>query len=251
MLLSSVFLFLTLIASTYGISYELIVTIDEHSLSALQQDGYRLYLFKGVSASSVALSTVWMKQDLDSTSLRFAWEDEFKGYITSHDAKPGAIIDHFDSQPSEETAEITSKAYNEINVDASTGGDHRIYYLQNKSKQPMTGGLMLKQNEVELPICVMSLPTDDEANKHDMETNYVEIVPLHRVFLIFSTADYHVGEVISQVTSPGLLVDMSVHTHISINYDHSIGWDDADSIYAVYIPPTQLFQSFLNMLSSD
>jgi hypothetical protein len=238
------FIVLAMLASIQSIPYEVIVSMDENTVSSLQKQGFHLYLFKGVKASVSASSMVWIKQDLDSDFLKFHWEDSYNGYISPQDINPGTVIDEFTSQALEggQIAEISSNSYSSLLIDETTVGGEQKYYLRNKLKEPIIGGLTQAHGLVQSPICAVSIPAG--------ENNLVEMTPLPRVYLTFSTEDHRIGKVLTNTTTAGLLLDMSAHSHIAVSFDIVDGWTDIHFPYAAKIQPKQPFHSFLNMLSN-
>jgi hypothetical protein len=230
---------LAVLAQVGATSYSLTINLDANSLSMMKADGYKLYLFKGIQGPSSALPTVWFSESNFMESTVITWDDEYNGYISATETKANALIQSMTSvsMKSGQTAVVDDKGFGTLTVQAQEAGDdNTVYYLLNNSDKQFTAGISQSSGGVNAPICAIPL----------MGHNVLNIVPISKVFVMFSTEVYNTGTVLYQAASGGLLLDMTNNPTVSVDFDSNKGWDFGGAGYGTLIGPKKNFQSFLN-----
>lgn len=220
-------------------SYSLTINLDATSLTAMKAEGYKLYLFKGMKGPSSALPTVWFSESNYMQNTVITWDDEYNAYISATETKANARIQSMTSVPmkSGQTATVDDEGFGTLTVQApEPEDDNLVYYILNNSDQRFTAGISQSSGGVNAPICAIPL----------MGHNVLNIVPIAKVFMMFSTEVYNTGTVLYQAASGGLLLDMATNPIVSVSFDSNKGWNFGGAGYGTLIAPKKKFQSFLN-----
>ena len=230
-----------LLAFLHGVSattYSLTIKMDPISLTRMKEEGFNLYVFKGVKAKITVSPTVWFADHNFLESTTATWTENYKSYISKKEFKAGAIISSITSASMNagQLASIDATGYGTLTVTNNPSIPSNTYGILNQATQSFTVGLSQVNNGIESTICAASLYGNDLAN----------IIPIERVFVMFATEWHNTGTVLTQTTSSGMLIDMTEHTSVTINYDYNKAWDAGGASYTQIIPPLTDFASFLN-----
>ncbi|MBV9772330.1 MAG: hypothetical protein JO040_00170, partial [Gemmatimonadetes bacterium] len=113
-----------------------------------------------------------------------------------------------------------------------TGGTKGAICILNKTETRLTCGISQAATTggPTNPICAFTL----------LGNNLDEVIPIERIFLMFSSKPLNTGVVVEQSYGPGILIDLTGVDTRSVTYDADKGWTWGDEAgWATTYPPNQ------------
>ena len=207
------------------------VSMTGDTVTALQENGYSLYGFRVVQASGSARPVAWFKSDFFELTNTIDWTEEYAAYTSRSKVIARGHIDTAASYPIDlgEVLEVT----NPMGIGEVTheGGTERAICILNKTETRLTCGIsQATPDGLMNPICAFTL----------LGNNLDEIVPIEKIFLMFSSKPLNTGVVVEQSYGPGLLIDLTGVDTRSVSFDADKAWTWEDNAgWATEYPPNQ------------
>jgi hypothetical protein len=207
-------------------NFTLSLNIDADSRTFLQNEGYTLYLFKGLAAGSGGASTIWTTvggTDLyDQDPISLAWSDEYTIGEESSALENGASFGGTNAYLSAD--DILPVALGKAYTYAGISWD------ANPATAPTTSAIWIVNQEARInhfyvaqqigatafsPVAVQSLPG---AGGVDAFT------PVEAVALILSNETYAAGTIITAAFASGAIVSFAGITSATVSWSANSGW---------------------------
>lgn len=207
------------------------VTMTGESVRTLQELGYSLFGFRVVQAAKSAKPVAWFKSDFFELTNVIDWMEEYEAYTSRSQVIPRGHIDTAASYPIDlgEVLEVNNPMG--IGEVSHAGGTDGAICILNKTSQRMTCGIAQGTPDGAInPICAFPL----------LGNNMDEIIPIQKIFLMFSSRPLNTGVVLEQSYGPGILIDLTGVSSRSVKYDADSGWTwDNQADWATSYPPNQ------------
>lgn len=209
-----------------SIPYTATLSIDQATRTTLQQNGYTLYVFKGINAGSGATSTVWVtisgNQLYDQSSNQISWSEDYYIGEESTVIENGASI-------SGTNPYISSSAIQSIDLGQNYTFPGSAWTPQSTSQPTETAFTILNTeaavNNFYVSQKVAGGPTDYIVVKPVLGSGGLgEFTPIETFAMILSTQPYSTGTMITQAFSPGVVITMPGITNATLAYDQASGW---------------------------
>ena len=213
-------------------AYKITITMTGDTVTTLQTNGYSLYGFRVVSASKGAKPVAWFKGDIFELTNTLAWDEQYEAYTSRNEVASGVKIDTSASYPIDMAEILEVNNPMGIGEVSHTGGTEGAICILNKTNQPLTCGISqpAPQGGGTNPICAFPL----------LGTNMDEIVPVEKIFLMFSAKQIDTGVVVEKAFGPGVLIDLTGVDSRAVKYDANAGWSwDGDAGWATVHTATQ------------
>lgn len=215
-----------IIIPTLASAYKVDINLNKETLQELKKDGYILYGFRAVESSGPGGRPVmWFATNAYLENTTVYWAGNYGAYISTDGLDLGADINGKINRPIE-LGQTMNVDKNSICTVKSIGRSGYVS-IQNEGTHQFTCGISDRmENDGFQPICEFSLYGKDK----------VEIRPLQKIFLVFSTEHITESAVIDQFLSPGILIDLKDANMREVGYNINEGWNWNDEIWAEEIP---------------
>lgn len=216
---------------TMASSYTIDIALTGETIQALQQYRYRLYGFRVVEGTTNARPLVWFETDTFEPNTTIRWTEEFQAYTSRSAIIPRGEINASASYPIQpgQVLQVTNPMG--IGEVSGEGGRADAICVVNITETRLTCGLSQTRPDGSLgPICAFTL----------LGNNMDEMIPIPKVFLMFSSQPVNIGAVLEQAYGPGVLIDLTGASTRSVRYDADAGWSwDGQAGWATSYPPNQ------------
>ena len=209
--------------------YQIDITMTDATATVLQENGFVLYGFKAVRAAGHASPVVWFQTSVFSLTTRVRWTGSYQAYTSHSQVTPGGqitAVTSYDIDLSQVLAVSDPRGTGEVGPDGVPGG----ISILNETRTPFTCGIAQQLEGAYAPVCAMPI----FGKKPDV------IVPVEKVFLMFSTLSMDTGTVVERSSAPGILIDLAGGSARTVGFDIDNGWSWADHApWARAFPPNQ------------
>ena len=197
-------------------NYKINISMDPDTVKALTNSGYRLYAFKGVQTTAGGgVPLVWFSTSAFATSTAIAWSESYVAYDSFADSIPNGSVTATNQWSMNLGQVVTiNNASGLSDQGAQNGGEAGAITIKNKSGSPFTAGIGQKVGTDTNTLCAFPL----------YGTSTLEIAPIEQVLLMFSTQSYNTGTVIYKAFTDGVLVDLTLVSERTVNFDINKGW---------------------------
>ena len=201
------------------------------TVTTLQQYGFHLYGMLVVQGSPVAKPVVWFESTTFELSTTLTWTEEYHAYTSRTEVIPRGHIDAAASYPIDLGQVLEVNNPMGIGQVSSEGGTEGAICVVNLTTSRLTCGIAQTDPDGSVgPICAFPL----------LGNNMDEMVPIEKVFLMFSSIPIDTGTVIEQAYGPGVLIDLTGVGKRAVSYDADNGWSWEDQAgWALSYPPNQ------------
>ncbi|HEX2209649.1 MAG TPA: hypothetical protein VHG93_18355 [Longimicrobium sp.] len=212
-------------------SFKVNLALTGETVSTLQQYGYKLYGFRVVQGSQGAMPVVWFQTTTFELSNTIEWTEEYQAYTSRSEVIPRGHINAAAAYPADlgQVLQVTNPMG--IGQVTKQGGTEGAICIVNLTSSRFTCGISQAQPDGSFgPICAFPL----------LGNNMDEIVPIEKIFLMFSSVPLNTGVVLEQAYGPGVLIDLTGVSSRSVSYDADAGWSWPDqAAWAISYPPNQ------------
>lgn len=202
---------------------EYTVTIDmsQETVTALNDRGYFLYVFKGVKAeggSKGAAPLVWIKSQTFSLKTEIKWTVDYQAYTSIKEIKPNTVITASASYPMNlgQTLKVDSNSGTGTVIQGGTIG---AVTINNRTETQFSCGMTVKSGNDSNPICALPLYGKSE----DI------MAPIEKILMMFATKDVNTGTVIEKSITDSIFIDMTGATGnkrmVEYQINKSWSWD--------------------------
>ena len=206
--------------------YTVSLSMETETRQFLKQQGYTLYVFKGINAGKGAQSTVWISltDDLlyNQDPIGISWEEDLFIGETTTQLKQGATVSGTNPYIDSTTITAVNLGQNYIyqglqwNPDPTTGVNPNAFSIENNTSK--VNNFYVSQKSDINPDCIVVqsiLGTQGVAT----------FIPIQTISMILSTNEQQKGTIITQAFSPGFIITLiGNQTSINITYDINKGW---------------------------
>lgn len=226
--------------------YSLIINLSQETVMELNKGNYTLCSFLACQSPNANLGEplCWGVTKTFLNSVRISWQDSLCGYISTSSIAENAII--YIPQPAAGTSRdavdaVTASTYQiklrqrmliqnygEISIDQIN--NNNTVLIQNDSTTRYLSGIGVLDNldNKYYGICALNL----------FGNNNIQIAPVNKAFLMFSSKDVQHNTVISVSESAGMLIDFSgsIDNTRTVSYDINSGWSSNQESWGVTYP---------------
>lgn len=232
--------------------YSLIINLSQDTVMELNKGSYTLCCFLACQSPNANLGKplCWGVTKTFLNSVRISWQDSLCGYISTSSITENASI--YIPQPLTmfQPAAVTSKNavdavtastyqiqlhqrmliqnYGAISIDQNNS--YNTVLIQNNTSTPYSSGIGILDNldNKYYGICALNL----------FGNNNIQIAPVNKAFLMFSSKDVQHNTVISVSESAGMLIDFngSIDNTRTVSYDINCGWSSNQEVWGVTYP---------------
>ncbi|HEY3828221.1 MAG TPA: hypothetical protein VGL57_03385 [Solirubrobacteraceae bacterium] len=209
--------------------YQIVIAMEQATVTALTNDHYYLYGFKAVKASgATGAPLVWFRSAHFGLKTELEWSEQYQAYTTTEQIIPRGRITATNPYDIDldQTLNVTGTD-GTGSVDTQSGTSEAISIDNQTSTQFTTGISQVQPGGTVTPMCAFNL----YGNHLDL------IVPIEQVLLMFSTEPVDTGTVIEQAYSNGLLVDLTASNSRKVGYDINSGWTWGGAAWGRPVPP--------------
>lgn len=214
-------------SSTFTIN----IAMSGGTVATLQEYGFQLYGFRVIQGSPAAMPVVWFATTTYELNTAITWTDEYQAYTSRSEVIPRGQINASAAYPIQlgQVLQVTNPMG--IGEVSGQGGSPSAIGIVNLTSARLTCGVSLGGPEGSpVPICALPL----------LGNNMDEVVPVDKVFLMFSSVPLNTGTVLEQAYGPGILIDLTGVSSRSVAYDADAGWSWGDqAAWAASYPPNQ------------
>lgn len=200
-------------------SFSVTITMSDDTVTALKEDGFQLFGFKGVSGpvSREARPLVWFKASEFSGITTVKWTEQYGCYTsTTTDIAANTVIEASDTKLMA-LGKTMNVGDGGIGTVVNTG-DPGLLAISNQDKKEYTCGVTVMNpfTKVNSPICAFPLFIGAIDN----------FAPIEIIYLMFATDPVDTGTVIEQSFDRGISVDLTgVTAPVSLSFDIGpTGW---------------------------
>lgn len=212
-------------------SFKVNLTMSGDTVGTLQKLGYKLYGFRVVQGSPGAKPVIWFQTTTFELNNTVQWTEEYQAYTSRSEVIPRGQIDAAASYPADlgQVLQVTNPMG--IGQVVKEGGSDGAICIVNLTSSRFTCGISQAQPDGSFgPICAFQL----------LGNNMDEIMPIEKIFLMFSAVPLNTGVVLEQAYGPGVLIDLTGVSSRAVNYDADAGWTWPDQAsWAISYPPNQ------------
>jgi hypothetical protein len=204
-------------------TYSVTITMSAATVRALVNSNYVLYGLRAVESSdAAAMPLVWLRTQAYSLSTKLSYTGTLEAYTSMSALAPGAQIDVGFATP------IACGQLLTVDGPGGSGavtadGMAAVLSILNATNREFTCGI----GEDSAPVCAMPLYGD----------GLQLIVPVPRIFLMFTTTPISPATAIELSTGPGLLIDQATAEACAVSFDINGGWSAGGQPYAQPLPP--------------
>ncbi|GAB5522477.1 MAG: hypothetical protein Roseis2KO_03490 [Roseivirga sp.] len=192
------------------------VTLKESDVKTLKSQGYSLYAFKAVEASSGGgAPTVWFRLNPENlaTSNMITWTEEFQGYNSTTQIGPNVTIVSSNTIPTQLGNLITINDAGTLS-DSKNGVQGSVAFL-NKNAMQYTVGINQVVGGESRSLCAFPILGSGASRV---------ITPKSKIALIFSTERIMTSTVITRAMSGGALIDLTGVNNREVSFGVKAGW---------------------------
>lgn len=202
--------------SSAATQYAVQIMMSAQTVTALQQNGYQLYGFKGFDGPPNSVPVVWFSTNIFSENTTVSWTEQYAAYTSLQTSiAPGTRI------VASSSADITLGQLDTIGIGGigtvTNDGTPGEIAVLNATTTPYTCGLSvvnLVTNSAN-PICAFPLFGNSLDN----------FAPIELVYFMFATNPIDTGVVIEQAFAAGIQVDLTGgNTSAALEFDINAGW---------------------------
>jgi hypothetical protein len=210
--------------------YSVTISMSLSTVQQLLSSNFQLYGFKAVQTSGGGgAPTVWFNTSNLSTTTAVDWVEQYQAY-TSNTVNFGPntqIVASFSADIGlNQTLNVQLGGGGPV-TDGSTPGAITIF---NTTSTQYTCGINQMQSvggaQVPTPLCAFPL----YGNMQDI------IAPVERVLFMFSTTPVNTGTVIYEMSSGGLLIDLTAENERAVSFDINAGWNWGGTSWGQSVP---------------
>lgn len=227
-----------IMATNYSIS----ISLDDTTLSDLQQNGYALQVFKGAKGNSTsACPTVWTSVTKFSSDVTISWVENYGAYVDNQTVANGVVVNIGSFQPMDLGDTMTLAADGSTSV--STVGTSGAISIVNEQQSEWLCGMTQSANG-SAPTATCAFPLFGAGSVDLME-------PYESLVLVFASAPVATGTVVEEALSSSVTVTLSgSETEVALSFDMNTGWDTNGNPYAKVNPdPINLAQTLIVPIS--
>jgi len=210
--------------------YTINVAMSQDTVDELQNEGFRLYGFKGVQTTiGGGAPVVWFETQTYSIATQITWLETYQAYtslsaiVPSGQIKASAAYDIDLGQ----TLQVTGQAGT---GQVAQGGTPGAISIQNTISTKFTCGVSQVQN-------VNGKPTPTPLCAFPLHGNGLDaMAPIELVLLMFATPQINTGTVIYKAFSQGVLINLTGSTERDVSYDIDKGWTWGGGAWAQTVP---------------
>jgi hypothetical protein len=212
-------------------SFSVEIALTGETVDALQEFGFRLYAFRVVGGAVNAKPIIWFQTTTFELSTTISWTEDYQAYTSRSDIIPRGHIDASASYPLNigEVLEVTNPmGIGEVRAEGGTEG---AICVVNLTSTRLTCGISQTQPDgSQGPICAFKL----------LGNNMDEMIPIPKIYLMFSSIPLDTGAVVEQAYGPGILIDLEGVNTRCVRYDADASWSwDENEGWATSYPPNQ------------
>ncbi|KAA6215045.1 hypothetical protein CP973_39280 [Streptomyces albofaciens JCM 4342] len=212
-------------------SYGIDITMNDETVNALSQGGYKLYGFRAVKSTTAnGRPLTWFKTSNYAKKTEITWEKVFGAFTSKSTIIDGGKIEASNSYPIDLGQKLV--------VEEPTGTGHvekegtaGAISIVNRTTTRFTSGIAQESRvggaTTLNPLCAFPL----------YGNNLNMFVPVEKVLLLFASTPIDTGVVIERSFGPGILVDLTEAESRSVTYHIDEGWGPADALWATLIRP--------------
>ncbi|WP_420127574.1 hypothetical protein [Longimicrobium sp.] len=214
-------------ASAYSVN----LALTGETVATLQEYGFSLYGFRVVAGSPGAKPVVWFQTSQFELTNTISWTEQYEAYTSRSSLIPQGQIDTAASYAADLGEVLQVNNPMGIGEVSEVGGTAGAICIVNLTSNRFTCGIsQTRPDGSSGPICAFPL----------LGNNMDEIIPIEKVFLMFSSIPLNTGVVLEQGYGPGILIDLTGVGSRSVTYDADGGWAWADQAdWAKSYPPNQ------------
>ena len=208
------------VAKADGSPYSVRIEMDEHTVNALQAEGYFLTGFKAVKSSHKGGKPVaWFSEPGKNLTAHtnIHWEEFYNAYVVEEKDITNGRITSKNSPPEPpgmalgEVWSVKATGFGKV----GKGGQPGTITIDNISDQPWVTGISQKVNGKINVLCAFPL------HGHNADV----IAPIEKVLLLFNTQEINTGTVIEKAIGQSVMIDLTAKNSRSVRYDIDKGWD--------------------------
>jgi hypothetical protein len=208
--------------------YNITIGMSQPTLTALQNSGFYLCGFKGVSPGiQIGEPVLWLQSRYISLNTVVAWSETYQAQTSKSQLLANAKI-------------MTAAAYSinlghalEINDSGDpdrtkSGGARNAISLLNETTTQLASGP--HRNHLvtpAAPLCAFSLYSKLMS----------ALAPIELVLLEFTTTPVSAGTVIYQASNQAVLVDLTIESQVAVTFDINHGWSAGGSPGVTLVAP--------------
>lgn len=185
-------------SSTSGTPYSITISMSQATVTALTASGYQLCGFKAVSSPTPGQPLVWFSTNQFATQLTINWEEFYLAYTSTSEIESGVVITASDNFPIDLGQLLTINQPGGGGM-LGAGTDPNGIQILNGDQVVYTVGMGQMLGNQLTPMCAFSA----------YPGFMLDIEPIEKVVLMFSTLPLNTGSVIEQAFSPGILLDLT------------------------------------------
>jgi hypothetical protein len=205
------------------------IAMDQDTVVALTDGGYRLYGFKAVESAAKGSPLVWMKSNIFSLNTEVTWQEQFFAYTSRSEIKPGVKITTAATYAIDldQTLKVTD-ASGTGTVDTTGGVDGTISIQNTVPVQFSCGVAQPDPNGAAIPMCAFNL--------YGLQLDV--IAPVEQVMFMFAIDQINTGTVIEKAFSSGLKIDLigAPDNKRVVSFEINNGWSWDGGPWGLMVP---------------
>jgi hypothetical protein len=209
--------------------YQIEITMTDDTVARLQKNGFTLYGFKAVRTAGSGVPVIWFQTTSFSLTTSVQWTASYQAYTSHSQITPGGqvtAVTSYDIGLDQVLAVSDPRGTGEVGPGGNPGG----ISILNETRTPFTCGIAQQLEDAYAPTCAIPL-----------FGGFLDvIVPVEKVFLMFSPVSMDTGTVVERSSGPGILIDLTGVSGRTVGFDADNGWSWAGHApWAKAFPPNQ------------
>jgi hypothetical protein len=213
------------LAAQGSASYQVLITMSQQTVQALQAGGFSLYGFKAVQGhQGGGAPLVWLSTDSYLMNTELSWGQQYQAYLSTSQIMPGSQIQVMSAV--NVNLGQTVQIQNGGGMTVVPQGTPGAISILNQSFSQYTIGLSQPMNGPTSPYCAFPL----------YASMMSVLAPVEKVLLMFSTIPMNRGTVVFQAPSQALFIDLTSANQRTVSFDINTGWSWGGAPWAQQIP---------------